>query len=81
MDQAYDGLRSYLAQCEELGELRTITGADWNLEIGALTESTSEMIREPPALLFDKIKGYPEGFRVLSLPMASRVRTALPFPS
>ncbi len=77
MDQSYDGLRSFLAQCEELGELRTITGADWNLEIGALTESTSELIPEPPALLFDKIKGYPEGYRVLSLAMASRVRTAL----
>ncbi len=77
MDRPYDGLRSFLAQCEELGELRTITGADWNLEIGALTESTSELIPEPPALLFDKIKGYPEGYRVLSLAMASRVRTAL----
>ena len=77
MEQGYDGLRSFLAQCEELGELRKITGADWDLEIGALTESTSELIPEPPALLFDEIKGYPAGFRILSLPMASRVRTAL----
>ena len=30
-------------------------------------------------ILFDRIKGYPKGFRVLSLPMASRRRTALVF--
>jgi len=77
MDSDYDGLRSFLAECERLGELRTITGADWNLEIGALTESTAELISEPPALLFDRIRGYPAGFRVLSLAVVSRVRTAL----
>ena len=50
----YDGLRTFLADCERLGELRTITDADWDLEIGALTESTAELIPEPPALLFDE---------------------------
>ena len=74
---AYDGLRSFLSACEALGELRTIKGADWELEIGALTESASELIPEPPALLFDDIKGYPSGYRILSLPMTSRVRSAL----
>lgn len=73
----YDGLRSFLSACEALGELRTIKGADWELEIGALTESASELIPEPPALLFDEIKGYPPGYRILSLPMTSRVRSAL----
>ena len=77
MEKNYDGLRSFIADCEALGEIRTITGADWDLEIGALTETTSEQIPEPPALMFDRIKGYPEGYRVLSLPTASRVRTAL----
>jgi 4-hydroxy-3-polyprenylbenzoate decarboxylase len=77
MDQQYDGLRSFLATCEELGEVRVIKGADWDLEIGALTEAASELIDEPPALLFDEIKGYPKGFRVLSLSTGSRIRTAL----
>ena len=77
MTREYDGLRTFLGKCEEFGEIRTISGADWELEIGALTESTSELIPEPPALMFDEIKGYPKGFRVLSLPVASRVRTAL----
>ena len=73
----YDGLRSFLARAEAFGEVATIRGADWNLEIGALGETTAELIPEPPALLFDEIKGYPKGFRILSLPTASRRRMAL----
>lgn len=76
-DIQYDGLRSFLAQCEALGEVEKIDNADWDLEIGAVTETVSELIREPPALLFDRIKGYPQGFRVLSLPVGSRVRLAV----
>jgi len=77
MQQEYDGLRSFLAECEKLGEVKVIRDADWNIEIGALTETVSELIDEPPALMFDEIKGYPKGFRVLSIPTASRVRMAL----
>src|SRR3954464_9101394 len=77
MQKDYDGLRSFLAECEKLGEVKVIKDADWNLEIGALTETVSEMIDEPPALMFDEIKGYPKGFRVLSIPTASRVRMAI----
>src|SRR3954447_2911873 len=73
----YDGLRSFLADCEAHNEVTVIKDADWNLEIGALTETASELIDEPPALMFDEIKGYPKGFRVLSIPTASRRRMAL----
>jgi 3-polyprenyl-4-hydroxybenzoate decarboxylase len=62
----YDGLRTLLADSEALGEVRTINNADWNLEIGAITETVSELIPEPPALLFDEIKDYPKG---LCLPL------------
>ena len=51
MQKDYDGLRSFLAECEKLGEVKVIKDADWNLEIGALTETVSEMIDEPPALM------------------------------
>jgi UbiD family decarboxylase len=77
MHEHYDGLRSFLAECEKLGEVKIIRDADWNLEIGALTEMVSELIDEPPALMFDEIKGYPKGFRVLSIPTASRMRMAI----
>jgi UbiD family decarboxylase len=77
MQEPYDGLRSFLKECEQHGEVKVIKDADWNLEIGALTETVSEMIDEPPALMFDEIKGYPKGFRVLSIPTASRMRMAI----
>jgi UbiD family decarboxylase len=77
MQQQYDGLRSFLAECERLGEVKVIRNADWNLEIGALTETVSELVKEPPALMFDEIAGYPKGYRVLSLPTGSRVRMAI----
>jgi 4-hydroxy-3-polyprenylbenzoate decarboxylase len=77
MQNKYDGLRSFLDECEQYGEIKVVTGADWHLEIGALTETVSELIDEPPALMFDEIKGYPKGFRVLSIPTASRRRMAL----
>ena len=31
-------LRDFINQLSELGELELIEGADWNLEIGAITE-------------------------------------------
>jgi 4-hydroxy-3-polyprenylbenzoate decarboxylase len=77
MQNKYDGLRSFLDECEQYGEIKVVTGTDWHLEIGALTETVSELIDEPPALMFDEIKGYPKGFRVLSIPTASRRRMAL----
>ncbi len=37
-------------------------GANWDLEIGTITELSNE--RKGPALLFDHIQGYPPGYRV-----------------
>ena len=47
-------LRSFIGRLESMGEIKTIEGADWNLEIGGLTELLSE--KRGPALLFDRIK-------------------------
>ena len=55
-------LREFLNILEEKGSLATVEGADWNLEIGALNEIMAE--RKGPALLFDKIKDYPKGYRI-----------------
>jgi UbiD family decarboxylase len=57
-------LRDFIEQLKQIGELREIEGADWNLEIGGITELMTA--RQGPALLFDNIKDYPRGFRVLS---------------
>jgi 4-hydroxy-3-polyprenylbenzoate decarboxylase len=59
-------LREWLAEVEKLKQLKRIDGAGWDLEMGAITEV---LYREgngvPPAVLFDRIPGYPEGFRAL----------------
>lgn len=69
-------LRLFLDAAKGAGELREISGAHWNLEIGALTELFAE--RTPtPALLFDDIPGYPKGRRVLSNILFSPLRQAL----
>src|SRR5262249_15589596 len=47
-----------------LGELRTIDGADWDLEIGGVADIVTER-GSSPAVLFDSIKNYPKGYRVL----------------
>lgn len=57
-------LRDLIAEFDRREELRTIDGADWNVELGAITEMLA--LRDGPALLFDNIKDYPTGFRVLS---------------
>ena len=55
-----DGLRSWLKQADDLGELRTIDGADWDLEIGGVADIVTER-GSSPAVLFDSIKNYPKG--------------------
>ena len=54
-------LREFLKGTEKLGELKTVRNADWNLEVGAITEIPAAE-PNPPALLFDKIKDYPRDF-------------------
>lgn len=60
-------LRDLIETFDELGELARVEGADWDLEIGAVAEMVSQHAPgRSPAVLFDNIKGYPEGFRILS---------------
>jgi UbiD family decarboxylase len=68
-------LRAWLATVEKLGELRHVRGADWNLELGAISELNVKK-DAPPALLFDDIKDYPKGFRVLTCSTSSAARLA-----
>lgn len=73
MEEARD-LRSFIGFLESMGEIKKIEGADWNLEIGGLTELFSEM--RGPALLFDRIKDYPQGFRILTNTFRTPTRLA-----
>ncbi|MFC2070164.1 UbiD family decarboxylase, partial [Chloroflexota bacterium] len=71
---AFTDLREFIAAVDNLGELKRVEGAHWDLEIGAITELVAE--RKGPALLFDQIPGYPAGYRILTHPFASTKRTA-----
>ncbi len=61
---AVPDLRQWLQDVEALGELKLVEGADWDLEIGGISEAN--YMRRGPALLFDRIKDYPAGYRVLT---------------
>ena len=72
---SYRDLREFVSCLEKISELRTVKGADWDLEIGAIAELNYE--RQGPALLFDQIKGHPKGYRVLTNAMGTRRRSLL----
>jgi UbiD family decarboxylase len=62
-------LREYIEALETIGEVQHVEReVDWNLEIGAITRRVYET--DAPAPLFNNIKGYPKGFRVLGAPAA-----------
>jgi len=65
MRLAYDDLRSWLAEAERLGELKTVHGANWAEEIGMATEIVSHS-DQAPAVVFDDIPDCKKGFRVLA---------------
>lgn len=72
----FDSLREFIDEVERLGECKVIEGADWDLEIGLITEWQASL-PNPPLLLFDEIKGYQPGYRVVSNLFATPSRTAL----
>src|SRR5262245_11899030 len=69
-------VRAWLEKMESMGELQHVSGAHWDLEIGAISEVNYR--RKPSAaLLFDDIVDYPHGMRVLSGSLANTRRTAI----
>src|SRR5258706_15855436 len=62
----HEDLRDLIERFERLGELKRIADADSHLELSALSELLT--VRYPGAeraLLFDKIKRFQPGFRIL----------------
>ncbi|OGG46200.1 MAG: hypothetical protein A3F84_04175 [Candidatus Handelsmanbacteria bacterium RIFCSPLOWO2_12_FULL_64_10] len=70
----FDDLEDYIARCEELGEVERISGADPNLEIGAMYAINGQG-PDPKLFLFDEILGYPKGYRIATNTLGSRVRS------
>src|SRR5581483_4464454 len=71
----FEDLREFIDAVDGLGELRRISGAHWDVEIGAITEVVVE--RDGPMLLFDDIPDYPHGYRLTTNAFGSYDRTAL----
>src|SRR5258708_30363658 len=76
-DRPHADLREFLSRIERAGELLTIPGVNWNLEMGTLAEAVNER-PDSPAVLFRDVPGYPRGFRVLSGSTNSMKRLANP---
>jgi UbiD family decarboxylase len=72
----YRDLREFIDEIERIGELRKVEGADIDLEIGAVTEVAAGS-SSCPMLLFDRIKAYPPGYRVVTNLLHTPRRLAL----
>ncbi len=72
--------RKWIERVSNAGLLKQVNGADWDLEIGVLTEMNAR--GKKYTLLFDEIRGYPKGHRILvgSLIDSKRVALALDLP-
>lgn len=73
---SFQSLRDYIRKVEENGDLLRIEGADPEEEIGALAEIVAGTPKHP-MILFEKIKGYEEGYRVSANSMGGVRRMAL----
>ena len=68
-------LRDWIAQVDQLGELKHLENAHWDLEIGVITEEA--MRRHGPAILFDRVADFPPGYRILVNNLSTPKRLAL----
>jgi UbiD family decarboxylase len=67
-------LRDWLGLVERLGELKHVRGADWDLEIGGIAELNNR--KRGSCLLFDEVRGYPPGYRVVTSTLGTTARLA-----
>ena len=77
MSIQYKDLREWLELVDKEGELRKVEGASWEEDIGMANEMLS-LNPGSPAVIFDKINGYPQGYRVLGNVLSDK-RIAMTF--
>ena len=81
----HNDIREFIDDLEKEGELiRVKREVDWDLEVGAIARRLCETtlgrrVKEggQPAALFEKIKGYPEGFRICTMTHGGIQRIAM----
>ena len=64
-------LRLWIKKLEEIGKLKRINGANWDLEIGTLWDIIGSE-PDPCSALFSEIPGYPKDYSVLINPQNSQ---------
>ena len=75
-DTEWRDLREWLARVDSLGELKRVTGANSEEDIGAITEMLDHT-EGSPCVLFDEIPNFKPGYRVLVNSMGSTKRQAV----
>src|SRR5918996_6626852 len=70
-------LRAWLDDVKKIGQLMRVEDAHWDLELSTLTEIINERSKTRPAIVFNRIKGYPDGYRVAVNLLSSLQRLAL----
>jgi 4-hydroxy-3-polyprenylbenzoate decarboxylase len=71
-------LRGFIAKIDETGDLVTVKEeVDWDLEAAAISRRVYEM--SGPALLFEKVKDYPPGYRLFGGSLGTFRRVAIAF--
>ncbi len=73
---SFKDLREFIDKLEKEGEAQRIEEeVDWNLEAGAMVRRAGE--ENLPAPLFQRVKGYPEGYRLFGGTLANFRRIAI----
>jgi 3-polyprenyl-4-hydroxybenzoate decarboxylase len=70
-------LRAWLDDVKKIGQLMTVENVHWDLELSTLTEIINERSKTRPAIIFDRIKDYPQGYRVAANLVSSVDRLAM----
>ncbi len=72
----FKDIREFIARLEKEGEVQRIEEeVDWNLEAGAMLRRSTEQLL--PAPFFQKVKDYPEGYRLFGATLAKYRRIAI----
>ena len=72
----FKDLREFIAKLEKEGEAQRIEEEiDWNLEAGAMIRRSNEL--GLPAPFFQKVKDYPNGYRLFGSPLSNHRRVAI----
>ncbi len=73
---AFKDNREFMEALDESGDVvRIRQEVSWDLEVGAVIRRTNEL--RGPAVFCEKVKDYPEGYRIFGTPLATNRRIAI----